>query len=224
MTASSAMLEQQAVHELLFFMDLVGTFVFAISGAMLGVHRRLDVFGVLVLSFAASSAGGIMRDVLIGAEPPTAISDWRYLATSVAAGLAIFFWYSPWARLHTAIQLFDAAGLALFSVAGAEKALTYGLDPLMAALLGMVTGIGGGMARDILVTRTPTVLQADIYAVAALLGAGLAVTGSWLRLPLVPTAILSALACFALRVAAIHFGWRLPVALTSRDPRDDAAT
>ena len=206
---------EQHVQQLLFFMDLAGTFVFAISGAMLGVKRRLDVFGVLVLSFAASSAGGILRDILIGAVPPTAVSDWRYLATSVAAGLIIFFWYTPMSRLHTAVLLFDAAGLALFSVAGAQKALAYGLGPVMAALLGMVTGAGGGVVRDLLVVRTPAVLQSDIYAVAALLGAGLAVAGAGLHLPVVPTAICSALACFALRVAAVRYGWHLPVALSA---------
>ena len=217
---SSHILEQQALQQLLFFMDIVGTFVFAISGAMLGVKHKLDIFGVLVLSFAASSAGGILRDILIGAVPPTAISDWRYLAASVVAGVVIFVWYSPMARLRTPILLFDAAGLALFSVAGAEKALAYGLNPLMAALLRIVTGAGGGVARDILVARTPAVLQSDIYAVAALLGAALAVIGSRLGLPLIPTAISAAVACFALRVAAIHYGWRLPVALSPSDERD----
>jgi len=214
-------LQQQSLHQLLLFMDLGGTFVFAISGAMVGVQRKLDVFGVLVLSFAASSAGGILRDMLIGALPPTAISDWRYLAASVAAGIVIFFWYTPMSRLHRPILLFDAAGLALFSVAGAEKALAHGLDPLMAALLGMVTGAGGGVARDLLVARTPAILQSDIYAVAALLGAALAVIGTRLDLPLVPTAIVSALACFALRMAAIHYGWRLPVALSPGDQPGD---
>ncbi len=217
MNPAAHIAEQRALHELLFFMDLAGTFVFAISGAMLGVKQRLDVFGVLVLSFVASSAGGILRDVLIGSVPPTGISDWRYFMASVAAGLIIFVWYSPMSRLHTAILLCDAAGLALFSVAGAQKALAFGLNPLMAALLGMVTGVGGGIARDILVARTPAVLQSDIYAVAALLGAGLAVSGRLLGLPLVPTAIVSALACLALRIAAIRFGWHLPVALSSRD-------
>ncbi len=220
---SGELIEQHMLHQLLSFMDLGGTFVFAISGAMLGVQRRLDIFGVLVLSFAASSAGGILRDILIGVVPPAAISDWRYLAASVAAGLIIFLWYTPMSRLHNAIMMFDAAGLALFSVAGAEKALAHGLDPLMAALLGMVTGAGGGVARDILVARVPAILQSDIYAVAALLGAGLAVTGTHFGLPLVPTMIVSALACFGVRVAAIHFGWRLPVALSpDREPGGEA--
>ena len=205
-------LEQKTIHDLLLVLDLAGTFVFAISGAMLGVRRSLDIFGILVLSFAASSAGGITRDLLIGAVPPAAISDWRYLAVALAAGLLAFFSYSLIARVRTAILIFDAAGLALFAVAGTQKALAYGLNPLMAALLGMLTGIGGGIVRDLLVARTPAVLRSDLYALAALAGAVLVVVGHGLNWPIVPTAIAGAGVCFGLRLMAIRYGWNLPVA------------
>jgi uncharacterized membrane protein YeiH len=205
-------LEQKTIHDLLLVLDLAGTFVFAISGAMLGVRRGLDIFGILVLSFAASSAGGITRDLLIGAVPPAAISDWRYLAVALAAGSLMFFWYSLIARLRTPILIFDAAGLALFAVAGTQKALAYGLNPLMAALLGMLTGIGGGIVRDLLVARTPAVLRSDLYALAALAGAALVVVGHGLNWPIVPTAIAGAGVCFGLRLMAIRYGWNLPVA------------
>ena len=112
-----------------YVLDLAGTFVFAFSGAMAGVKRRLDVFGVLVLSFAAANTGGITRDLLIGAVPPGAISDWRYLLVSLAAGLITFYAPSTLARLRNPVLLFDAAGLALFAVAGANKALAYGRTP-----------------------------------------------------------------------------------------------
>jgi uncharacterized membrane protein YeiH len=206
------LLDEQALRNLLLTLDLAGTFVFAISGAMLGVKRKLDIFGVLVLSFAASSAGGIIRDLLIGSVPPAAISDWRYFAVAMAAGLLIFIWYSSISRLHTAILVFDAAGLALFAVSGAEKAIAFGLNPIMAAMLGMLTGIGGGITRDLLVARTASVLQGDLYAVAALAGAGLVVIGHLLGLPVIPAAIIAAAACFGLRVLAIRRGWSLPVA------------
>jgi uncharacterized membrane protein YeiH len=206
------LLEQKTMHDLLLAFDLAGTFVFAISGAMLGVQRRLDIFGILVLSFAAANAGGIIRDLLIGAVPPAAISDWRYLAVSVAAGLLTFVCYSPIVHLRRPILIFDAAGLALFAVAGAEKALTHGLNPPMAALMGMLTGIGGGIVRDLLVARTPAVLQSDLYALAALAGAGLVVVGEVLHWPVVPTTIAGAAVCFGLRLAAIRYGWNLPVA------------
>jgi uncharacterized membrane protein YeiH len=216
-------LEQKTIHELLLVLDLAGTFVFAISGAMLGVRRNLDIFGILVLSFAASSAGGITRDLLIGAVPPAAISDWRYFAVALAAGLLIFFCYSLTTRLRIEILIFDAAGLALFAVAGTQKALAYGLNPLMAALLGMLTGIGGGIMRDLLVARTPAVLRSDLYALAALTGALLVVVGHELSWPIVPTAIAGAGVCFGLRLVAIRFGWNLPIPrpIESRDERGE---
>jgi uncharacterized membrane protein YeiH len=217
------LLEQKTIHDLLLVLDLAGTFVFAISGAMLGVRRKLDIFGILVLSFAASSAGGITRDLFIGAIPPAAISDWRYLAVAVAAGLLIFFCHSVIAHLRPAILMFDAGGLALFAVAGTQKALAFGLNPLMAALLGMLTGIGGGIARDLLVARTPAVLQSDLYALAALAGAVLVVIGHGLNWPVVPTAIAAAGACFGLRVIAMRRGWNLPTArpIENEDGRDE---
>lgn len=130
------------VQELLLTLDLVGTFVFALSGATTGVTRQLDLFGVLVLSFIASTAGGITRDLLLGAVPPAAISDWRYLGVSLLAGFATFFCYPLIARLRKAVLVFDGAGLALFAVSGTQKALAFGLNPIMAALLGMLTGMG----------------------------------------------------------------------------------
>ncbi len=206
------LLDKQALRQFLLMLDLAGTFVFAISGAMLGVKRRLDMFGVLVLSFAASTSGGILRDLLIGSAPPAAISDWRYLTAAMLAGVLIFFWYSPFSRLRTAIAMFDAAGLALFAVSGTQKALATGLNPLMAALLGMLTGIGGGIVRDLLVARTPSVLRSDLYAVAALAGAGVIVAGHLMRWPVVPTALGGAALCFGFRLLAIRRGWNLPVA------------
>ena len=199
----------------LLVLDLIGTFVFALSGAVAGVRERLDLFGVLVLSFAAASAGGIMRDLLIGAVPPAAISDWRYLATSLVAGLVVFFWYPISERirnLRNHVLIFDAAGLALFAVVGTQKALGYRLNPVMAALLGVLTGIGGGMLRDVLVTQVPTVLRAELYAVAALAGAVVVVVGHVLNLPPTATAIAGAVICFGIRFVAIRRGWHLPVA------------
>lgn len=215
------MVAERALSDLLLALDLAGTFVFALSGAMLGVRRRLDIFGVLVLAFAASSAGGIARDLLIGAVPPAAISDWRYFTIAMMAGLVVFFWHSPLSRLQTPIRLFDAAGLALFAVSGTEKALAAGLNPLMAALLGMLTGIGGGIARDLLVARTPIVLRADLYAVAALVAAFLVVTGHLLAWPVAPTAVGAAAACFGLRLLAIRRGWNLPVPPSAEESNEE---
>jgi uncharacterized membrane protein YeiH len=139
-------------HVLLTALDLGGTFVFAISGAVAAVKYRLDIFGIMVLAFAAGNVGGITRDVLIGATPPAAIDHLSYLGVSVLAGFIVFFRDSLVMRLTNAVLWFDAVGLAFFAVAGAQKALLFGLSPVMAALLGMLTGIGGGMMRGVVVT------------------------------------------------------------------------
>ena len=214
------------MNSLPYLLDLAGTLVFALSGAMAGVKRKLDVFGVLVLSFVAANAGGITRDILIGAVPPGAINDWRYLGVSLIAGIITFYFPSAILQRWNPVMLFDAAGLALFAVSGAHKALLYGLNPVMATLLGMLTGIGGGMARDVLLAEIPTVLRADLYAVAALVGAAVVVIANTLELPSGAAALVGAALCFGLRVLAIRNGWQLPIADTdkgrsSTDPAGD---
>lgn len=204
-------------------LDLAGTFVFALSGGVTAVKRRLDVFGVLVLAFAVGNAGGMTRDVLIGAVPPAAVREWRYLAVSILAGLVTFFWTPALDRLWSSVLVFDAAGLALFAVAGTEKALAYGLNPVMAALLGMVTGIGGGMLRDVLVAEIPIVLRADLYAVAALAGAAMVSAGHVLHLPSTPVVTAGAILCFGLRLGAMRRGWHLPIARASNSLRTESA-
>jgi uncharacterized membrane protein YeiH len=201
-------------ESLQFGLDLAGTFVFALSGGMAGVKRKLDLFGVLVLSFAAANTGGIIRDVVIGAVPPAAINDWRYLGVSLLAGLVTFTFPSAVKQRWNPVLVFDAAGLALFAVSGAQKALAHGLNPIMAMSLGMVTGIGGGMARDVLLTDIPTVLRADLYAVAALLGAAIVAIAHVLQLPSEWAAVVGAGLCFSLRVLAMKYGWHLPIAGT----------
>ncbi len=193
-------------------LDLTGTFVFALSGALAGAKRELDLFGVLVLSFAAGNSGGITRDLLIGAVPPGAVQDWRYLGVSILAGILTFYFSRLIVRMSNSILIFDAAGLALFAVSGSSKALAHGLNPLMAISLGVVTGIGGGMVRDVLLAEIPTVLRAELYAVAALAAAAIVVIGHMLRLPDAPVMVVGLISCFSLRVMAIRHGWRLPVA------------
>lgn len=196
-------------------LDLGGTFVFAISGGVTAVRRRMDIFGVLVLAFAAGNAGGITRDLLIGAIPPAAVSNWIYLAISVLAGLIVFFQAPLIDKLSHPVQWFDAVGLAFFAVAGTEKALHYGLNPVMAALLGMLTGIGGGMLRDILANEIPVVLRSDLYALAALACAAIVAGGHVLHIhPIVP-ALVGMAVCLVLRFFAIQEGWHLPTARPS---------
>lgn len=192
-------------------LDMGGVFVFALSGASSGVKHRLDLFGVLVLSLAAATSGGVLRDVLIGAVPPVALTEWYYLAVPLVAGAVTFWWHPFVDRWRYPVQVFDAVGLALYAVAGAQKALAFNLGPLPAALLGMLSGIGGGMVRDLLVAEVPAVLRAEIYAVAALAGAAVMVSGAALGLPSLPVAFAGALLCFGLRFLALRRGWRFPV-------------
>lgn len=200
---------------LLLGFDLLGTFVFALSGGVLAVRHRLDLFGVLVLACVTAVTGGIVRDLLIGAVPPASLADWRYLSVAMLAGLVTFRWHALIERLRNPVLMFDAAGLALYAVLGTGKALAFGLSPFAATLLGIMSGIGGGIARDLLVARTPVVLQpTEIYAVAALAGGGIVAIAHALDLPQAPAMVVGASLCFGLRFMAIRRGWRLPVART----------
>ena len=210
--------QHEWIRSVVLALDLGGTFVFALSGAATGVRQRLDLFGVLVLSFAAATAGGIARDVVIGATPPAAIRDWRYVAVAVLAGLVTFYWY-PTAdrsaitdRLRKPILTLDAAGLGLFAVSGALKALAFQLGPVQAVLIGVLTAVGGGVVRDVLVAEIPVVLRSELYAVAAFAGASVVVMGRMLQLPSEATAVVGAALCFGIRIVALRRGWRLPIA------------
>ena len=204
--------EHILLSEFLKVLDLVGTFVFAVSGAVSGVKHRIDLFGVLVLSFVAATAGGIVRDVLIGAVPPAAIQDWRYITLSLVAGLTTFFWYPLINRMKSPVQIFDALGLGLFAISGAGKAIAFHLGPGAAVLMGVLTGIGGGMARDLLVSEVPVVFTAELYAVAALAGAAVVVGGDIFFPRSTAIAAVGGLVCVVLRLLAIRNRWKLPVA------------
>jgi uncharacterized membrane protein YeiH len=192
-------------------LDLVGIFVFGITGALVGVRKKLDVFGVLVLALVTGLGGGFIRDVLIGATPPAALEDWRYLVVPVVAGLLTFFLHPGIGRVERLVNVFDAAGLALFCVTGALKAISFGLSPFSAALLGTISGIGGGVIRDILSGRVPVVLRSEIYAIPALLGAGIVVLAAALEYNALWVPIAGALTCFAIRLIAIRRGWNAPL-------------
>jgi uncharacterized membrane protein YeiH len=199
-------------------LSLAGTVAFGLSGGMAAVRARLDVFGVAVLAVVVGLSGGIIRDLLIG-RPPQAFRDWRYIVAAAATGLVCFFLWRTIERLHKAVQVFDALGLALFCVTGASAALAAGIGPALATVLGAITGIGGGMLRDVFLREVPAVLSRDLYAVPALLGASVVTiahaagsdSGVW--------AIVGAAVCFVLRMAGIRFGLRLPVAMSVREGR-----
>ena len=196
---------------LLLVLDLSGIFVFAISGGLVAVRKQLDIFGVLVLAGTTGLGGGFLRDVLIDATPPAALADWRYLLVPVAAGLLTFVFHPMFGRLERVITVFDAAGLGLFCVTGALKALDFGLGPVPAALMGMVTGIGGGIARDLLAGRVPVIFSSELYATPALLGATWAVVASGLAAPEWAVTFPGVALCFGFRMLALLRNWRAPL-------------
>lgn len=214
---SQVEVSEQTIKTLVLTLDAIGTFVFALSGAAAGIKARLDVFGVLVLSFAAASSGGVIRDLLIGSVPPAAVKEWWYLCISLVAGLAMFYWHPRFHRLRSTILVFDAAGLAVFATAGTQKALSFNISPVQAALLGMLTGIGGGIVRDLLVSEIPMVLRSDLYAIAALAGAVVVVGGHVFQFYPTGTTIVGVALCFTIRMIAIRQGWGLPTARVHSD-------
>ena len=196
---------------LLIVLDLVGIFVFSVTGALVAVRKNLDLFAVTVLAGVTGLGGGFLRDVLIGATPPAALADWRYLLVPLAAGLLTFAFHPVLGRLERVVTVFDAFGLALFCVTGALKAVDYGLGPLPAALLGMVTGIGGGIIRDVLAGRVPVIFEGVLYATPALAGAAMAVLLDRTDLPLAVVAAAGFSTCLGWRLLALVRGWRAPL-------------
>ena len=188
---------------------LIGLVLLAGITAVAGAQY---VSGHGLLPVAWLAVGPLLASLILSPRVTAALAGWDYIAVSCAAGLATFFRSGDVERLRNPVQLFDAVGLGLFAVTGATKALAAGLPAVPAMLLGMLTGIGGGIARDILAARIPVVLQADLYAVAALAGAAVVVGGDALGLPQAPVLATGAVLVFVLRFLAIRRGWRLPVA------------
>lgn len=195
---------------LLLIFDLAGIAVFASTGALVAVRKELDVFGVAVLALMTGLGGGVMRDVLIGAVPPKALDDWRYLVVPFATALVVFLFHPTFGRLEREIMLLDALGLSLFCVTGAVAAEAAGLNVLASSALGMLTGIGGGMLRDVASGRVPAVFRGELYATPAFAGALVAAVVAhqdwsqwWYGL--------GAAICFVWRVLALRRGWTAPL-------------
>jgi uncharacterized membrane protein YeiH len=199
---------------LLFAADIAGTLVFAVEGAMAAVNGNLDLIGIMTLAFSTALGGGIIRDTLLGALPPASLRDWRYPAIVFAAAALVFFLHGYVRAVPlSVIQVLDAAGLAIFAVAGTEKAMLYKMNPLVAVLLGTVTGVGGGIIRDVLLTQVPTVLRLEVYATAALVGSTCMIAARKMRVSPNLAGALGGVVCFLLRVISIWKHWNLPRAL-----------
>ncbi|WP_166348955.1 trimeric intracellular cation channel family protein [Phytoactinopolyspora limicola] len=196
-------------------LELVGLVAFAASGALAGVRARLDIFGVVVVGLATALGGGIIRDVLLGVQPPTTLQTWYYLSAGAATALIVFAFHPHVARLHKAVLVADAVGLGVFATAGTAVALQLDAPVYTACLIGMTTGIGGGVIRDLLLRSIPLVLRKEIYALAALLGASMVGLGHVLGLPEGPVTAVAATTVVAVRLLALWRRWNAPVARDS---------
>jgi uncharacterized membrane protein YeiH len=206
---------------LLLVLDLAGTFVFALNGALTAIREaRLDIVGVVALGMFTAMGGGIIRDVLIDSLPPATFSDWRYLVVAAGGALLAFFLGRRLDRIALSIDVLDAMGLSLFAVTGSLKALDAGMAPLPAVLLGAITGVGGGTLRDVLLGRVPSVLSSGLYAIPALVGAAILVAARALGLQGLVAALVAAGVCFAIRVVGIRYDLDAPAPRhTSADSR-----
>jgi uncharacterized membrane protein YeiH len=197
--------------DLILVLNLVGTFAFGISGGLAAVRNGLDVFGAVVLACVVGLAGGIIRDVLIGI-PPATLGDWRYLLAAGGAGLITSVAHPVMERMQRPIDTLDAAGLSTFCVTGAATAVTHGLATVEAIILGTITGIGGGMVRDVLVREIPVVLRGGLYAIPALIGAGIVVLAYREGNHSIVFPIVGAGVCFAIRMVGLRYDLSLPAA------------
>lgn len=207
-------------------LDLVGIFVFAISGALLAVRKNFDVFGIAVLAEVTALGGGLFRDMVIGAVPPAAFTDLGYFSTPLLAALLVFFLHPEVERIQVAVNVFDAAGLGLFCVAGTTKAYEYGLGLTPSAALGLATAVGGGVLRDVLANEVPSLLRwdRDLYAVPAIVGATMVVLCIRYDVLSPFTSGLAAVTAFVLRLLAMRFHWRAPRAWHRRSTATEPET
>jgi len=192
-------------------LDLGGTFAFALNGALTALRvARLDIVGVVTLGMCTALGGGIIRDILLGALPPATFNDWRYLTVAALGSLVAFVFGRGLDRIATSILVLDAAGLSLFAVSGALKGLDLGVGAAQAVILGAITGVGGGTLRDVLIREVPAVLTSGLYAIPALVGAFLVVAGERVGVAEVPTTVVAAVVCFAIRMIGVHYGIDAP--------------
>ncbi|BBY74640.1 UPF0126 membrane protein [Mycolicibacterium parafortuitum] len=205
---------------LLLALDLIGTFVFGLNGALTAVRAtRLDVVGVVTLGMMTALGGGVIRDILIGAVPPATFQLWYYFALALAGGLIAFALSRKLHRLEMPITVLDAVGLSVFAVMGAGKAVEYGLGVGPAVLLGVITAVGGGTIRDLMIGQVPTVLRSELYAIPALVAATLTVAAMGIGVYGLSAALLAASACFVIRMVGVHFNLNAPEPPGSRDQR-----
>lgn len=189
---------------------IIGILAFALSGALVGVRKNLDLLGVIVVGTATGIGGGIIRDLIIGVHPPVSFTHWPYWSAAVFGSLGVFFFHPRLQKIRRLEIVFDAFGLGIFSAYGAAVAAASGLDPVTSVFVGTVTAIGGGIVRDVLVNDVPGLLTRELYAVSALLGATIATVITVFTGALIWASVTGGIAATALRLASYSRGWHLP--------------
>ncbi|MET8355288.1 TRIC cation channel family protein [Micromonospora sp. NPDC005206] len=193
-------------------LELVGLYVFATSGALMAIHKRFDVVGIVVLAMLTALGGGLLRDLIIGDSPPAAFTNVNYLVIPLIAVGVTFFVHPLAQRLNFTVLVFDAAGLGLFCVTGTLKALEFHLGSIQAVLLGITTAVGGGVLRDITARETPALVQVDtdLYSIPAAAGAVIVAGAHQLDLPMPVIATCAAVLVFLFRIVAMLRHWTAP--------------
>lgn len=195
---------------LIYTLDILGTFAFAISGALVASDKNFDLFGVLIIAFVTAVGGGMLRDVLINAHPINWIGDLNYVWTILAAVITTILFKSKILPLSKTMFLFDSIGLGVFTLLGLQKALAFGLHPSIALIMGMISAVFGGVLRDILTNKVPLIFEKEIYASACLVGGITYLTLDFLGLKQEINFIFAASIIFAIRLIAVKFHLQLP--------------
>ncbi|NLE16756.1 MAG: trimeric intracellular cation channel family protein [Spirochaetales bacterium] len=208
---------------IIYIFDLFGTFIFAITGAVKGVRCKLDILGVVVFACTVGCGGGMFRDMLIGATPVAALTDSAYILTCVATGLAVFFLAPKFVGKWRVILFADSLGLGVFTALGVAKGAMYGIGPVGQVLCGVFSAVGGGVVRDIMSRSVPTVLTSDFYATASLIGGIVYLLLEMTGLGMFEKFLAASSTVFIIRLIAIKYKFRLPVADTAL-PVDDYLT
>jgi uncharacterized membrane protein YeiH len=196
--------------ELIYVLDILGTFAFAISGALVALDKKLDIFGVIIIAFVTAVGGGMLRDILIDAHPINWIGDLNYLYIIFSAVIFTFLFKSKIAYLSKTLFLFDTIGIGVFTLLGLQKGLSYDLHPLVAVIIGMISAVFGGVLRDVLTNRVPLIFEKEIYASACLAGGVMYLTLNYFSVEENINFIISASVVVIIRVVAVKFSLELP--------------
>ncbi|KGL60928.1 Uncharacterized membrane protein YeiH [Polaribacter sp. Hel1_33_78] len=196
--------------ELIYVLDILGTFAFAISGAQVAKKKQFDIFGVIIIAFVTAVGGGMIRDVLINAHPINWIGDLNYVWTILIAVLTMYLFRSKVAHLSKTLFLFDTIGISVFTLLGLQKGLDYNLHPFLALIMGMVSAVFGGVIRDVLTRKVPLIFKKEIYASACLIGGVVYLSLGFLDVSENIQFVLSGLVIFVIRLVAVKYKLELP--------------